>query len=58
MYITEDEKNEMCGIYKNRYRANKEKSYGDVVVKVCAGPDEYGYKIMSAEEYRVFKNQK
>lgn len=40
-------------IYKNRYQANKHKSYGYVVVKVDGG-----YTVMTAQDYLIWKNQK
>lgn len=40
-------------IYKNRYQATKHKKNGDVVVKV-----EGGYTVMTAQDYRIWKNQK
>ena len=39
--------------YKNRYQANKNKQYGDIVVKVCGG-----YAVMSYFEYKIWKKQK
>ena len=45
---------EMSGLYKSRYYANKAKTDdNDVVVKVCGG-----FKIMDAYEYAVWKEQK
>ena len=44
---------EMSGLYKSRYYANKAKSDNEVVVKVCGG-----FKIMDAYEYAVWKEQK
>ena len=45
-------------IYSTRYQAKKHAQYGEVVVKVGAGCGEVGYTIMSAEAYRIWKNQK
>lgn len=45
---------EMSGLYKSRYYANKAKrDDNDVVVKVCGG-----FKIMGVYEYEVWKKQK
>lgn len=45
--------NACTGLYKSRYYAKKAASEGDVVVKV-----EGGYRVMWANEYEVWKNQK
>lgn len=42
-----------CGIYPSRYLAKKAANGNEVVAKVCGG-----YKIMSAIEYKVWRNQK
>ena len=44
---------EMNGLYKSRYYANKAKSDNEVVVKVCGG-----FKIMSVYEYEDWKKQR
>ena len=47
------------GLYQTRYRAEKDKRNNpyipsdSVIVKVCGG-----YAIMTAEDYRTWKNQK
>ena len=40
-------------IYKSRYQANKDKKYGQVVVKVDGG-----YTIMEYSDWQVWKKQK
>ena len=40
-------------IYKNRYQARKDKTSDEKVIKVCGG-----YVLMTADRYRVWRNQK
>lgn len=44
---------EPCDLYISRYYARKIAREDQVVVKVCGG-----YKIMGAEQYRIWRKQK
>lgn len=52
------QKGEEMEIYKTRYQARKHAYFGEVVVKVDAGNGDIGYTIMSAADYRIWRNQK
>lgn len=40
-------------IYKNRYQATKDRKGNEKIIKVCGG-----YKIMTPQEYKIWKKQK
>lgn len=44
---------ERTGLYSSRYYAKQAANGSEVVVKVCGG-----YKIMSASDYQIWRNQK
>jgi starvation-inducible outer membrane lipoprotein len=45
-------------LYANRYQANKARMGGQVVVKVDNGEGGVGYRLMSIDQYNVWRKQR
>ena len=45
-------------IYTTRHKAEQDRLYSEVIVKVDDGQGGTGYTIMSAQDYQIWKKQK